>query len=69
MNETELRRQRAHWQQKLEAIKRDVAQGLDADAKERAVQLENADVLNEIARVCQAEIAAIDEKLRRLNTQ
>ena len=48
---------------RLDAIRRDVAQGLDADSGERAVQLENAEVLDEIARVAQEELEEIEKKL------
>jgi hypothetical protein len=66
MNENELRNKRGELQQRLDAIIADFRSGLDADAEERALQLENEDVLNEIARVCRAEIAAIDQQLVRL---
>ena len=50
---------------KLAAIRRDVARGLDADSGERAVELENADVLDEIARVTCRQLDAIEEQIAR----
>ena len=48
---------------RLAAIRADLGMGLDADSKEQAVQLENIDVLSEIARVAEEEIANIDRQL------
>lgn len=52
--------------ERLEAIKRDISSGLDRDSEERAIQLENADVLNEICRVTIEELARVDNELSRL---
>jgi len=51
---------------RLEAIRKDVRQGLDADSKEQAIQLENMDVLREIARLGEEELANINKELRIL---
>jgi hypothetical protein len=48
---------------RLAAIRADLGRGLDADSKEQAIQLENIDVLSEIARVAEEEIANIDRQL------
>lgn len=48
---------------RLEAIRSDLRKGLDADSKEQAVQLENIDVLREIARIAEEEIAHINRQL------
>ena len=52
---------------RVEAIRADYRQGLDADSEERATQLENRDTLYEIERVCLEEIAKIDEKLQQVS--
>ena len=49
-----------------EAIEKDYRQGLDADAEEQALQLENAEVQAGIAKAAAEELAAIEEKLARL---
>lgn len=51
---------------RLDAIRADLARGLEADAEEQAVQLENLEVLQEIGRLAEAELAAIDAQLARL---
>jgi len=48
---------------RLESIEKDYRGGLDADSSERAVQLENADVLEGIANVAAEELASIEKKL------
>ena len=58
-----LRERRTALKSRLEAIQRDVGRGLDPDSSERAVELENAEVLNEIARLAQEELEQIDIKL------
>lgn len=60
---TALKARRAELVQRLEAIQRDIGGGLDKDFEEQAIQLENLEVLQEIARVAEAEINAIDQKL------
>ncbi|MEE4244234.1 MAG: hypothetical protein V2I33_02410 [Kangiellaceae bacterium] len=52
---------------RVEAIRADYRQELDADSEERATQLENRDTLYEIERVCLEEIAKIDEKLQHVS--
>lgn len=61
-----LRARRAELAQRLEAIQRDIGSGLDKDFEEQAIQLENLEVLQEIARVAKAEIREIDLKLADL---
>jgi RNA polymerase-binding transcription factor DksA len=51
---------------RIEAIEKDYRQGLDADAEEQALQLENAEVQAGIAKAAAEELAAIEEKLARL---
>ena len=52
---------------RLEAIQRDYRQGLDADAEEQAIQLENAEVLEGIARAAREELESIEKKLAELD--
>lgn len=61
-----LKQRRDALNSRLDAIRRDIGRGLDPDSGERAVQLENADVLDEIARVAQEELEEIDKKLALL---
>jgi RNA polymerase-binding transcription factor DksA len=48
---------------RLEAIRKDLRGGLDADSKEQAVQLENMQVLQEIARVTEENLQEINKQL------
>lgn len=45
---------------RLEAIQKDIAKGLDQDWEEQAIQLENAEVLDEIARVTSEELSKLE---------
>lgn len=49
--------------ERLAAIRADLGQGLDADSKEQAIQLENLDVLSEISRLCEVELGEINRQL------
>ncbi len=49
--------------QRLEAIRSDLRRGLAADSEEQAVQLENLQVLQEIHRLADAELRAIEQEL------
>ena len=51
---------------RLEAIEKDYRQGLDADAEEQAIQLENAEVQEAIAKSTAEELQRIEEKLAKL---
>ena len=55
--------------ERLDAIKRDYGRGLDQDFAEQAVQLENAEVLGEIARVTVEELAKVDRAITLLRDQ
>jgi len=52
---------------RLDAIERDYRQGLDADSEEQAVQLENAEVLEGIAKSTSEELQRIEERLAELS--
>ena len=51
---------------RLEAIEKDYRQGLDSDSEEQAVQLENAEVQEAIAKAASEELQRIEEKLAKL---
>ncbi len=48
---------------RLDAIRADLERGLDADSEEQAVQLENLEVLQEINRLAEEELARIEKAL------
>ncbi|HQV81058.1 MAG TPA: hypothetical protein PLW69_08850 [Agitococcus sp.] len=56
----------AELNQRLQAIQQDYARGLDADSEERAQELQNADVLAEIKRVAQEDLAKIAAELTQV---
>ena len=57
---------RDELRQRLSDIENDYKQGLDADSEERAVQLENAEVLEGIAKAASEELQRIEERLAEL---
>ncbi len=63
MNYQELKTRQRELTDRIDAIKRDFAQGLDADSKERAVQLQNAEVLNALMLQAQKELNEVNQKL------
>jgi len=64
---TELKQKRDELRERLTAIENDYRKGLDADSEERATQLENADVLNEIARTTQEELDRIENEIKLIS--
>ena len=58
----------AELNQRLQAIRQDYARGLDADSEERAQQLANAEVLAEIMRVSEEDLAKVSEELAKILT-
>lgn len=66
-DKAQLLAKRDELRERLEAIRRDVRSGLDADAEERAIQLENAEVLDGIAKATAEELARIEQQLATLN--
>ena len=50
-------------EERLEKIKQDIGSGISADFEEQATELENRDVLLEIARVTEEELQAIKARL------
>lgn len=64
----ELIKKRQELQQRIDAIHKDIKNGLNADSGERAVELENRDTLLEIERIALEDIAKIDEQLNQLSS-
>ena len=63
---SDLENKRKQLIERLEAIERDYRQGLDQDAEEQAIQLENAEVLEGIAHSARDELARIEKELAAL---
>ena len=51
---------------RLAAIEKDYRQGLDADSEEQAIQLENAEVLDGIAKAAAEELQRVEAQLAKL---
>ncbi len=62
----ELLARKAELTQRLQAIRADIARGLDADSEEQAVQLENMEVLQEIGRLAENELESIEKALAEM---
>ena len=62
----ELMQSRDELLKRLEAISKDLRGGLDADSKEQAIQLENMQVLQEIARVTEENLQQINQQISAL---
>jgi hypothetical protein len=62
----QLEADRERLQRRLAAIQADYQKGLDADAEERAQQLENAEVLTAIARATAEELHQVEARLAAL---
>ena len=58
---------RRELEERVEAVRRDFAGGLEPDLEEQAIQLENAEVLNELLREALSELEEIEKKLRRMD--
>jgi len=63
---SELTKKRDELRERLAAIERDYRAGLSADSEEQAIQLENEEVLNGIARATAEELARIEARLQQL---
>ena len=62
----ELLQQRDALRERLESIEQDYKKGLSADSEEQAIQLENADVLEGIAKATAEELSQIEDQLAKL---
>jgi RNA polymerase-binding transcription factor DksA len=63
---TLLTEKRDELRSRLESIEKDYRQGLDSNSEEQAVQLENAEVQEAIAKSTSEELQRIEEKLAKL---
>jgi len=63
---TRLLAQRDELRARIDAINADFRRGLDADSEERAIQLENQEVLDGIARAAAEELQRIESRLAAL---
>ena len=63
----ELIRKRDELEARLQQIRNDIAGGLNPDLEEQAIELENRDVLIEIARVAEEELNEIRQRLENLS--
>ncbi|MBD3669833.1 MAG: hypothetical protein HUJ29_03595 [Gammaproteobacteria bacterium] len=64
----ELIAKREELRERLRSIHRDYGQGLDRDSEEQAQQLENAEVLEGIAKATAEELERIDRRLNELES-
>ncbi len=62
----ELIEERDRLRARLDDIRAEIRQGLDADSEERAIQLENREVLEGIASATIEELARIERRLQEL---
>ncbi len=66
-NKNDLLAKKQGLQERLERIRKDLSGALSADFAEQATELENRDVLLEIARITEEELEALNKKLRQLD--
>jgi hypothetical protein len=62
-----LKQREEELEHRLHAIRGDYRRGLDRDSEEQAIQLENMEVLQEIGRLAEEELAQVKKQLRALN--
>lgn len=65
----ELEVRRGELLDRLDAIKRDYGKGLERDSSEQAIQLENAEVLEEISRVANEELQKVTQAIERIDRE
>ena len=65
----DLQHQKEVLESKIKAIEADLKSGLDPDAEEQAIQLENYEVLLELLRMSESELTQINKKLNRLENE
>ncbi len=61
-----LKQRKEELEYRLQAIRCDYRQGLHRDSEEQAIQLENMEVLQEISRLAEKELAAVEKQLAEL---
>ena len=64
-----LRQRRDELMARLERIRADIAEGLDKDPEDQAIQLENRSALDEIERVTREELRDVQLELEKLGEQ
>lgn len=64
---SQLIKKRDELRSRLDSIEKDYRQGLDADTEEQAVQLENAEVQEAIAKATSEELQRIEDMLSKLS--
>jgi len=62
----QLTEKRDELRSRLDAIEKDYRQGLDSNSEEQAIQLENAEVQEAIAKSTAEELQRTEEKLAKL---
>ncbi len=62
----ELTQKRDELTTRLADIRKDLRSGLDANSEEQAIQLENLEVLQEIARVAADELSQVNQEISAL---
>lgn len=70
MNESieALEARKRELEERLAAIRRDLGRGLDRDAEEQAIELENLEVLEEIGRVAEQDLRDVERRLAALRS-
>jgi RNA polymerase-binding transcription factor DksA len=63
---TQLTKKRDELRARLDSIEKDYRQGLDSNPEEQAVELENAEVQEAIAKSTSEELQRIEERLAEL---
>ena len=63
-----LEARRKELKERIAAIHRDLGRGLEKDYEEQAIQLENLEVLQEIARVAEEDLHKVELELAGLNS-
>jgi len=65
----QLKAERDRLREKLEAIEADYRKGLAPDSEDRAIDLENAEVLDGISRATAEELEKIEKRLSELKLE
>ena len=66
VNIAQLKKERDRLRQKLAAIEADYRKGLEPDSEDQAIELENADVLEGIARATAEELEKVEKSLSEI---
>lgn len=66
---TDLKNKKQELEKRLEDIKADYKRGLSADSEEQSIQLENAEVLEGIAKATAAELENVNKRISVLTCE